>query len=289
MSLDKAILERIEKLERKYQSGGQDMQSYLDGLIYSNSLTYWDYIHLDTLLSIQNTRTDFHDEKIFIVYHQITELYFNLILHELNATCNHPPSTKEGWIKPLSRMVRYFECLIQSFQVMSQGMDKEEFLKFRMSLLPSSGFQSVQFRKIELSCTHLKNLCTDEKPSGDVLSLYQDIYWKKSNRSLSTGEKTLSLTQFEQRYDDELLQLAISRVDNNLCALKEAMSDELKACDELNDWFAQLDTIANKEWPRQHMKAAVHHLDKKPEAIKATGGTNWQQYLPTKLKVIEFF
>ena len=76
------IAERIIKLEEKFKNSGQDMGSYLDGLLYDKYLTYWDYISLDTLLSLQNTKTHFPDEEIFITYHQITELYFKLIIHE---------------------------------------------------------------------------------------------------------------------------------------------------------------------------------------------------------------
>ena len=76
------LVGQISKLEEKYKDSGQDLSSYLDGLLYQRYLTYWDYIHLDTLLSIQVPRTHFPDEEIFILYHQITELYFKLILHE---------------------------------------------------------------------------------------------------------------------------------------------------------------------------------------------------------------
>ena len=76
------IESQINKLEEKYKNSGQDLSSYLDGLLYQRYLTYWDYIHLDTLLSLQVPRTHFPDEEIFIMYHQITELYFKLILHE---------------------------------------------------------------------------------------------------------------------------------------------------------------------------------------------------------------
>ncbi len=74
--IDAKIVEQLSKLKDKYDVMGQDLSSYLDGLLYANYLTYWDYIHLDTLLSLQNPKTDFPDEEIFIVYHQITELVF---------------------------------------------------------------------------------------------------------------------------------------------------------------------------------------------------------------------
>src|SRR5258708_3200386 len=81
--IDPKLHEQLKKLQQKYDVMGQDLSSYLDGLLYSDYLTYWDYIHLDTLLSLQTPKTHFKDEKVFIVYHQITELYFNLILWEI--------------------------------------------------------------------------------------------------------------------------------------------------------------------------------------------------------------
>ena len=81
--LGEDIIDKIVKLKEKYAAMGQDLGAYLDGLIYSDYLTYWDYIHLDTLLSLQNPKTAIPDEEIFIMYHQITELYFKLSLHEM--------------------------------------------------------------------------------------------------------------------------------------------------------------------------------------------------------------
>ena len=82
MEITPEIKDRLEKLQAKYEAMGQDMVSYLDGLLHADFLTYWDYIHLDTLLSLQTPKTPFPDEEIFILYHQITELYFKLALHE---------------------------------------------------------------------------------------------------------------------------------------------------------------------------------------------------------------
>ena len=62
MEITPEIKNRLEKLQEKYASMGQDMASYLDGLLYADFLTYWDYIHLDTLLSLQNPKTPFPDE-----------------------------------------------------------------------------------------------------------------------------------------------------------------------------------------------------------------------------------
>ena len=65
--VDKNLLEQLKKLQAKYDFMGQDIASYLDGLLYSDYLTYWDYIHLETLLSLQNPKTSFPDEQVFII------------------------------------------------------------------------------------------------------------------------------------------------------------------------------------------------------------------------------
>src|SRR5690606_19197954 len=145
-----SIEEKIEKLKHKYAVAGQDLGAYLDGLIYSDYLTYWDYIHLDTLLSLQNPKTNFPDEKIFIMYHQITELFFKLSMHELTQFSEMEHVSAATLKEKVRRINNYFKALTASFDIMINGMDKEQFLKFRMALLPASGFQSGQYRMIEI-------------------------------------------------------------------------------------------------------------------------------------------
>src|SRR5471030_356986 len=108
------IEERLTRLQEKYEAMGQDMTSYLDGLLYADFITYWDYIHLDTLLSLQNPKTPFPDEEIFIIYHQITELYFKLALHECGQITNSPTLTAGFFTVRLKRINRYFEALTNS-------------------------------------------------------------------------------------------------------------------------------------------------------------------------------
>ena len=137
------IEEQIRKLEEKYKDSGQDISSYLDGLLYQRYLTYWDYIHLDTLLSLQVPRTHFPDEEIFIMYHQITELYFKLILHEQQQVVDDKSQNVDFFIEKLSRINNYYKALISSFGIMVRGMDPDQFLRYRMALLPSSGLQPL--------------------------------------------------------------------------------------------------------------------------------------------------
>ncbi|MDX1630116.1 MAG: tryptophan 2,3-dioxygenase family protein, partial [Fulvivirga sp.] len=104
--IDPKIVEQIKKLEAKYEVMGQDISSYLDGLLYADYLTYWDYIHLDTLLSLQNPKTKFNDELIFIVYHQHTELFFKLALHEIDQIAENEEIDMEYFSEKLDRLIR---------------------------------------------------------------------------------------------------------------------------------------------------------------------------------------
>ena len=182
----KKLLEQISKLSEKYSATGQDLYSYLDGLLYSDYVGYWNYINLETLLSLQRPKTDFPDEKIFIIYHQITELYFKLCLIELeqiNKNGRNVLDTGEdlGWkkelkvelfIEKMERLNRYLKNLIDSFDIMIQGMDKDQFLKFRMALLPSSGVQSVQYRMLEIRSTNLSQLNISSKDDKNIGILF---------------------------------------------------------------------------------------------------------------------
>ncbi|HET9052556.1 MAG TPA: tryptophan 2,3-dioxygenase family protein, partial [Cyclobacteriaceae bacterium] len=124
------VQEQLKKLQEKYAVMGQDLSSYLDGLLHSDYLTYWDYIHLDTLLSLQNPKTRFPDERVFITYHQITELYFSLILWELKQITENTNPAEKFFTERLERINRYFRHLSDSFDIMVIGMEKEQFLNF---------------------------------------------------------------------------------------------------------------------------------------------------------------
>src|SRR6187402_592030 len=121
-SLDPNLVAQLEKLQKKYGAMGQDLSSYLDGLLYSDYTNYWEYVHLDTLLSLQHPKTQFKDEKVFIVYHQITELYFNLILWEIEQISFNEHLTLDFFIRRMQRINNYFRQLEISFSVMLEGM-----------------------------------------------------------------------------------------------------------------------------------------------------------------------
>src|SRR5258706_2165466 len=203
--LNPQLIEQLRKLQKKYDVLGQDLSSYLDGLLHSDYLTYWDYIHLDTLLSLQNPKTHFPDEKVFILYHQITELYFQLILWDIDLIAEKEDLDEAFFISRLGRMIRYYQQLEGSFSIMVDGLEKDQFLKFRMALLPASGFQSAQYRLIEICSTDMINLVNIAE--REAVNEYSDIdvqleklYWRSGATELATGKKTLTLQQFEEKY-----------------------------------------------------------------------------------------
>jgi len=293
MHITPEIEERLQRLQDKYEAMGQDMTSYLDGLLHADFLTYWDYIHLDTLLSLQNPKTPFPDEEIFIIYHQITELYFKLVLHECKQIANHIALSVNFFTIRLKRINRYFEALTQSFEIMVDGMEKEQFLKFRMSLLPASGFQSGQYRMIEIYATSFMNLIAKDKReelrNADIEDQFEYIYWKFGATELSTGKKTLTLKQFEKKYAHTFIELAKANVNHNFNALLQQLEYQGGATQQLKDELKRFDTHVNVNWPLAHYKSAVRYLHREPEEIKATGGTNWQKYLPPRFQKRIFY
>ncbi len=291
--VDENLINQLKKLQVKYDYMGQDLSSYLDGLLYSDYLTYWDYIHLDTLLSLQNPKTSFPDEQVFIIYHQITELYFKLVRLEIEQISAKENISEEFFIARLDRMISYFQNLESSFSIMVKGMEKEQFMKFRMALLPASGFQSAQYRFIEIGSTDLINLVAmDTRESlrgGDLKEMLQNIYWKFGATDFATGKKTLTLIQFEDKYMHDFYEAAVKYKDNNLRQVFLRTFSNSPQKETIIKRLREYDTYVNVYWPLAHLRSAGNYLRKDPEDIKATGGTNWQKYLPPRFQRRMFF
>ena len=309
MELSPEIVEKIKLLDEKYQAMGQDLKSYLDGLLISNYLTYWDYVHVDKLLTLQNPKTDFPDELIFIIYHQITELYFKLSLHELEQIANNGRDVQKnghdlGWKEKLdktffvtrvTRINRYFEALTKSFDIMIDGMEKEQFLNYRMALLPASGFQSAQYRMIEMCSTDLFYLVDKdvrprfENKEASMEELFEHIYWKQGATELASGKKTLTLKQFEKKYTDQFVALAKEYQHKNVWQKYKSLSAEDQQNLDVKNALRQLDVNVNVNWPLCHYKSAVRYLSSDNNDVPATGGTNWQKYLPPRFQKRIFY
>ena len=294
MEITPEITQRLELLEKKYSALGQDLLSYLDGLLYADTVKYWDYVEVDTLLSLQKPRTSLPDEVIFIMYHQITELYFKLALREFEQVGEKEDLNAKFFVDRVTRINRYFEALTHSFDIMIDGMERDQFLKFRMSLLPASGFQSAQYRKIEICSTDFKNLVAKDvrsqiDPKDSIANLFEYIYWKEGATELATGKKTLTLIQFEERYKDEFIALGEEYRTKNLWQAYLRLTPEEQALPEVKQVLRKNDINVNVNWPLSHYKSAVRYLHKAPEDIAATGGTNWQKYLPPRFQKRIFY
>lgn len=127
---------------------GNENTIYTD---FSKAMSYGDYLELDKILSAQNRITNHHDEMLFIIIHQASELWMKLMIHEIKAATSYIKENDiETALKMLSRVTRIQQQLIQSWDVLST-LTPSEYLEFRDHLGSSSGFQSYQNRLIEFA------------------------------------------------------------------------------------------------------------------------------------------
>lgn len=117
----------------------------------TKDLTYQSYLKVDELLKLQDLRSEpkHHDEMLFIIIHQAYEVWFKLILHELDKAAAHMTNNEPLMANHfLKRVVEIFRILVPQIQLL-ETMTPKDFLEFRSRINPASGFQSVQFREIE--------------------------------------------------------------------------------------------------------------------------------------------
>ncbi|MFM8962504.1 MAG: tryptophan 2,3-dioxygenase family protein, partial [Sphingomonadales bacterium] len=245
-------------------------------------------------LSLQKPKTSFPDEVVFIMYHQITELYFKLALREFEALGKTQNPDKKHFVDRVTRINRYFDALVNSFEIMINGMDREEFLKFRMSLLPASGFQSAQYREVEIYSTDFINLVAKDqressKDEREISKMFEQIYWKAGATEVATGKKTLTLIQFEEKYKDQFIALGEHCKDKNLWQVYLRLNLEDQQDEAVKQALRQNDINVNINWPLAHYKSAVRYLARQDKDVAATGGTNWQKYLPPRFQKRIFY
>lgn len=278
-----------QTIEDKYTKLGENPSTYLKGLLHARETDYWSYIQLETLLSLQNPRTYFEDEEVFIIYHQLTELILKLVLNELKKLTVSEVVDEKVFISKLHRINRYTQMLINSFAIMRHGMDYDDYNTFRSALAPASGFQSVQFRYIELHCTSLENLIP-HKNRTSAESRIEDLmelqYWKAAGINPKTGEKTLTLRQFEKKYSNKLTQLAKKLRNKTLNDRLECI--EAPSQEHIN-LMRTFDYLYNIKWPTVHLETAAYYLDNKGDKKEATGSSDWKKYLHPKNQRRIFF
>ena len=146
-------------------------------LDFSKSMSYGDYLQLDAILTAQKPLSPAHDEMLFIVQHQTSELWMKLMLHELRAAIGHiardelPPA-----FKMLARVSKIMEQLVHAWDVLAT-MTPPEYSAIRPYLGQSSGFQSYQYRCIEFSMGNkIRAMLKPHEHRADLLALVQAAY-----------------------------------------------------------------------------------------------------------------
>lgn len=291
MNLDENIK---NQLKEKYGKIGLDLSTHLEGLLYSKPMNYWDYIQTDALLNIQTQRTTLPDEMVFIMYHQINELLFKMILWEIDQVATKDDLQAQFFSSKLMRISRYFDMLTSSFNIMREGMEVEQYNKFRITLAPGSGFQSAQYRKIEFASTELINLIDNRfRESIDRNTPYEHafdhLYWQAAGKDYKTGKKSYLLTSFEDKYKEEFIRFTKFYNTHNLWSKFKELPQEVKNDQDLIHAMRHYDHTVNIKWVMAHYNTANHYLNIGGKTAEATGGSEWVKYMHPKYQRRIFF
>lgn len=286
--------EILEALEQKFDAINQKTETHLEGLIWSKPITYWDYIQTDALLNLQTQRTVLPDEMVFIMYHQVNELLFKMILWEINQLCHINKPKTDFFTEKLRRISRYFDMLTTSFDIMGDGMEVEQYMKFRNTLTPASGFQSAQYRFIEFSSTDLINLIDYRfRASIDRNTPYshafEHLYWQAAGKDYQTGEKSFLILEFERKYREEFLRYMEEYNTINIWQKFKQLPDADQKDRELVNAMRHYDYTVNVTWVMGHLNAAKKYIDSGKVSGEATGGSDWKKYMHPKYQRRIFF
>jgi tryptophan 2,3-dioxygenase len=290
--MDKKIEKQVQQLKEKYDAIGQDLDTHLDGLLQSKPSTYWDYIQTDALLNLQVQRTVLPDEMVFIMYHQINELIFKMILWEIDQISHRTNLTTSFFVTRLKRVSRYFDMLSQSFSIMGDGMEIDQYIKFRDTLTPASGFQSAQYRMIEFCSTELINLIDyrfrkDINRDTPFEHAFEHLYWQAAGKDFKTGKKLYFLEQFEEKYKDKFLSMMKEYNTINLWTKFKSLPQKDQENIDLKNEMRHYDHTVNVRWVMAHYNAAEKYIGSGD--IEATGGSEWQKYMHPRYQRRIFF
>ena len=253
---------------------------------FSKSMDYGDYLGLDAVLSAQHPRSSDHNEMLFIIQHQTSELWMKLALHEL-AAAQHKVRADHvaDALKMLARVSRILEQLVQAWTVLST-MTPSEYAAMRPSLGMSSGFQSYQYRQIEFilgnknaamlqphahhAPRHAAVQATLESPS-----LYDDVVQLLARRGLPIAPERLARDVTLATAYDESVEAAWLTAYRDPAQWWEIYALAEKLVD-LEDAF--------RLWRFRHVTTVERVIGFK----RGTGGTAGVSYLRKMLDVVLF-
>ncbi|MFA7272500.1 MAG: tryptophan 2,3-dioxygenase family protein [Crocinitomicaceae bacterium] len=282
--------EILDLIDAKYAAIGQNPNVHLEGLVHANPITYWDYIMPDALLSLQVQRTTLPDEMVFIMYHQINELLFKMILWEIDQVSEAKEVEATFFTEKLRRVSRYFDMLSTSFDIMGEGMGVDQYMKFRNTLTPASGFQSANYRLIEFASTEIINLIDNRfratiDRNTPIEHAFEHLYWQAAGKDHATGEKSILLKNFEKRYKGEFLEKMDAYNTTNLWTKFQQLPENVRQDADLIAAMRHYDYTVNVTWVMAHYHAAAKYLGE----ADATGGSDWRKYMHPKYQRRIFF
>jgi tryptophan 2,3-dioxygenase len=286
--------EILEQIEQKFQAINQKTETHLEGLLWAKPITYWDYIQTEALLNLQTQRTTLPDEMVFIMYHQVNELLFKMILWEIEQLCQTEQPETDYFTEKLMRISRYFDMLTISFTIMKEGMDVEQYMKFRNTLTPASGFQSAQYRFIEFSSTDLINLidyrfrATIDR-NTPYEHAFEHLYWQAAGKDYQTGEKSFLILEFERKYKKEFLRFMEDYNTTNLWRKFKQLPENDQKNEALVNAMRHYDYTVNITWVMGHYHAAKKYIESGHGTGEATGGSDWKKYMLPKYQRRIFF
>ena len=284
----------INDISKKFEALGQNAETHFEGLLHGKPLNYWDYIQTDALLNLQIQRSTLPDEMVFIVYHQINELLFKMILWEIEQVAFKKDLKADFFSSRLDRISRYFDMLSSSFKIMGEGMDVEQYMKFRKTLAPASGFQSAQYRMIEFASTELINLIdyrfrSTINRNTPFRHAFEHLYWQAAGKDHQTGEKSLMIRLFEEKYMDTFIRFMKDYNTRNIWALFQNLPSKEKENLKLVNSLRHYDHTVNVKWVMDHYNTASHYLESGKKKEEATGGSDWKKYMHPKYQRRVFF
>lgn len=267
------------------ESDAQDQNLDLDKEIqtdFQKEMSYGDYLHLDKVLSSQNRLSDHHDEMLFIIIHQTSELWMKLILHELNAAIQCIlRNDLEPSFKMLSRVSRIQQQLIQSWNVLTT-LTPADYMQFRHKLGRSSGFQSYQNRLIEFALGQ-------KNPGTLAVYQHQAALYKKMCDAL--GEPSI--------YDAAISALAANGLPIDEVVLKRDWSVRYEPNNSVEEAWLTVYRNTDKYWDlyelaeklvdigNQQQLWRFHHMTTVERIIGHKKGTGGSAGVPYLKKVID--
>lgn len=244
---------------------------------FKDDMTYSDYLHLDTILTSQHRLSGHHDEMLFIVIHQVSELWMKLILHELTSAINSIAKGKlSNAFKMLARVSRIQTQIIQAWDVLST-LTPAEYLEFRDRLGKASGFQSYQYRLIEFALgyksKHILKIYENEETiyksllkSFQAPSIYDVSIKALADAGFSINQELLSRDYSIVYSGDPTVKAAWEKVYKNVEQYWDLYELAEKLVD-IEDWLQQ--------WRFRHMKTVERIIGYKI----GTGGSSGVNYL----------